>query len=214
MFQFKPAGIRSILCIGAHVDDIEIGCGASLLSLVRQSSHPVEITWVVACATEQRAAEARRSADYFGSEASSLNLKLGDFRDSYLPYEGGDVKEFIHGIVGEVSPDLIFTHRREDLHQDHRILAELTWNAFRDHLILEYEIPKYEGDLGSPNVFVPVERDLAQRKIEMLGKFFPSQADKPWFSDDTFWALLRLRGLECRSPTGLAEAFHGRKIVF
>lgn len=203
--------IDTVLCLGAHSDDIEIGCGGTLLALLAERPN-VAVHWVVFGAAGARSDEARRSAERFLSGAGAHRIVVHGLRDSYFPYLGSAVKEFMESIRDSVSPDLIFTHRRDDLHQDHRIVAELTGCAFRNHLVLEYEIPKYDGDLGQPNLFVPLSEDLCRRKIDMLLEAFPTQREKPWFTPDTFRALLRLRGIECQSPTGLAEAFHARKI--
>jgi LmbE family N-acetylglucosaminyl deacetylase len=212
MLRLPIQRLDTILCLGCHADDVEIGCGGALLRLLAE--HPqARVWWVVLSAPGLRATEARRSAERFLAGASDSQIVVGDFRDRYFPYQGEQVKDFIHGLARDAAPDMIFTHHREDMHQDHRLVAELTWNAFRDHLVLEYEIPKYEGDLGRPNLFVPLDRELCQRKIATLLEEFPSQRDKPWFTEDTFWALLRLRGLECNSPSRFAEAFHASKIV-
>jgi LmbE family N-acetylglucosaminyl deacetylase len=209
-----PAGRepRRILCIGAHCDDIEIGCGGTILRLVAE--HPgLAVDWLVLSGTGGRAEEAADSAAAFLEGAGRTRVTVEGFRDGFLPYDGGAVKERFERLKAEIDPDLILTHRLEDRHQDHRLVAELTWNTFRDHLILEYEIPKYDGDLGAPNVFVHLDDEVCRRKVEALRTCFPSQAGKPWFDDDVFRALLRLRGMESRSPSGLAEAFYGRKLV-
>jgi len=204
--------IESVLAIGAHADDIEIGCGGTLLSLA-QTSPDAELVWVVLGAEGARAEEAQRSASDFTAGFSSVRIAVEGFRDGFLPYHGGDVKEYFEGLKAEVSPDLIFTHQQADLHQDHRLLSELTWNTFRDHLILEYEIPKYDGDLGAPNLFVDLTEPIADRKVELLLSHFGSQRDKRWFTADLFHALMRLRGMESNSPAGRAEAFYCRKLV-
>ena len=205
-------GPLEILCLGAHADDIEIGCGATLLQLAR-SARPITCHWVVFAADAARSAEARASAAAFLDGCKEIDVRVASFRESYFPYVGSEVKDYMQALAAEISPDLVFTHHRDDLHQDHRLVAELTWNAFRDHMILEYEVPKYEGDLGHPNVFVPVDAETAVRKIELLMTGFPSQAGRDWFDEETFRAMLRLRGVEGRSPTGYAEAFHARKIT-
>jgi LmbE family N-acetylglucosaminyl deacetylase len=197
-----------VLLLGAHADDIEIGCGATILRLVDE--HPnVELRWIVMCASGSRHDEALRSAAAFSGPAHG-EVVLGGFRDGFLPYEGAAPKELVEGQKA-FAPDVVFAPYRGDLHQDHRLLAELTWNTFRDHLILEYEIPKYDGDLGSPNVFVPLDAALARRKASMLFEHFPSQHDRQWFTEDLFLSMLRVRGMECQSP--YAEAFYGRKVV-
>jgi Uncharacterized proteins, LmbE homologs len=201
-----------ILCIGAHADDIEIGCGGTILSFLAQGT-PLEVHWFVFGATGDRANEARRSADYFleGTKASSIEIR--NFRNSFFPYFGAQIKNEFEELKRRLSPDVVLTHYRNDLHQDHRLLSELTWNTFRDHLILEYEIPKYDGDLGSPNLFVPLEEKICERKVELLLDNFVTQAGKHWFSRDTFLGLMRLRGVEAHSPTKYAEAFYARKIL-
>ena len=203
---------NSVLCLGAHSDDIEIGCGGTLLTLLN-ARPDMSVTWVVFGAQGAREQEARRSAERFLGNAASDRITIRGFRDSYFPYLGGEVKEFMEEVRAGCSPDLIFTHHRHDRHQYHRLLAELTWCAFRDHLILEYEIAKYEGDLGHPNCYVPLEESTCRRKIDLIVEGFPSQHDKRWFTEDTYWSLMRLRGVECHSPTRFAEAFHAPKIT-
>lgn len=201
-----------LLAVGAHADDIEIGCGATILRLVAE--HPgLSVDWLVLSGRGDRAAEAADSAAAFLAGAGATRVMVEGFRDGFFPYDGGAVKERFERLKAEVAPDLVLTHRLEDRHQDHRLVAELTWNTFRDHLILEYEIPKYEGDLGRPNLYVPVGQEHGERKVELLRKCFPSQAGRSWFSDDTFWATLRLRGIECNAPGRYAEAFQARKLV-
>lgn len=204
-------GIETVLCLGAHADDIEIGCGGTLLRLLGEH-RSLKVHWVVLGASDRRAEEARRSAREFLDGAAIGEVVVKGFRDSYFPYVGGEIKEFVEELRDRVSPDLIFTHRHDDRHQDHRVVSELTWCAFRDHMILEYEIPKYDGDLGQPNFFVPLDREVCQRKIDEIVRCFPSQREKSWFSEDTYWALLRLRGVECRAPSHFAEAFFARKL--
>lgn len=204
--------IGTILTIGAHADDVEIGCGGTILQLGQ--SHPdAEVVWVVLSSEGTRADEARRSADDFLQDFSNVRVIVKEFRDGFFPYLGGLVKEFFEELKSTVSPDLVFTHQRSDLHQDHRVVNELTWNTFRDHLILEYEIPKYDGDIGSPNVFVELSDAIVSRKTQALRTHFATQRGKGWFTDDLFEGLLRLRGMECNSPTGRAEAFYCRKLV-
>jgi LmbE family N-acetylglucosaminyl deacetylase len=212
MLKLAPQNLRSVLALGAHADDIEIGCGGTILKLLAE--HPgLHVHWVVLGAAGGRAEEAASSARRFLCDAASQEIIVKGFRDSYFPYIGGEVKEYIESLRNQVSPDVIFTHRRDDLHQDHRVVSELTWNAFRNHLVLEYEIPKYDGDLGQPNLYVPLDEALCRRKIEGIFEGFPTQHSKPWFTEDAFWALLRLRGLECHSPSKYAEAFFARKMV-
>jgi len=201
-----------VLCLGAHPDDLEIGCGGTILKLAGKSA-PLEVRWVVFSGDELRAREARQGAEYFLARADLKEIELLQFRDGFFPYEGGRIKEWFEQLKKQFQPDLIFTHYRYDLHQDHRLLCELTWNTFRDHLILEYEIPKYDGDMGSPNLFVSLDESLLARKIEYLLKAYTSQQDRHWFCEDTFRALSRLRGLESVQQGGYAEAFYGRKAV-
>lgn len=199
-----------ILAIGAHCDDIEIGAGGTLSEL--SATRPTQVDLVVMTSTEERACEARASAD--GLLGASLrSLTIHPFRDGFLPYEGPSVKEAFEELKSLPRPDLIVTHMRDDRHQDHRLVNELTWNTFRNDLILEYEIPKYDADLGSPNVFVPLSREAVDRKWELLNRHFSSQRDRSWFTQDTFSGLARIRGIECASPSGLAEAFTSRKTV-
>jgi len=201
----------NVLCLGAHSDDIEIGCGGTILRL-RQTYPGTAFQWVVFSAIGIREAEARHAADLFGG-ATIQDPVLKAFPDGFLPYVGGEVKAVFEELKQRVSPDLIFCPWRRDAHQDHRLISELTWNTFRDHLILEYEIPKYDGDLGQPNTFVPLERELYQTKVDHIMDVFQSQRSKRWFEEGTFLALMRLRGMECNSPSGHAEAFHCHKMV-
>jgi len=210
--QLRFDNLHTILCLGAHADDIEIGCGGTLLRLMAEYG-PLNVYWVVFGAEGKRSQEATRSAQLFLHNAKNAKIIVEGFRDSYFPYLGAPVKEFMERVRDDVSPDLIFTHRRDDLHQDHRLVCELTWCAFRNHRILEYEIPKYDGDLGRPNFYVPLDELTCRRKIQLIGEAFATQQVKPWFSDDTYWAMLRIRGVECNSPTKLAEAFHATKLV-
>jgi LmbE family N-acetylglucosaminyl deacetylase len=207
----QPRRPLTVLCLGAHADDIEIGCGGTLLKLTEE--HPdLTVHWVVFSATPLRAREAQHSARVFLQNAHASKVVIKKFRDSYFPFAGERIKTFMQQLGRELSPDLIFTHYRKDLHQDHRLLAELTWNAFRDHLILEYEIPKYDGDLGAPNAYVHLSQDLAKRKVRHIWEQFKTQQAKPWFSEDTFLGLLRLRGIESNSPGKYAEAFYCKKL--
>jgi LmbE family N-acetylglucosaminyl deacetylase len=205
------AGIR-LLCIGAHSDDIEIGCGGLILSLLER--RPVDVEWVVFSASGVREVEARRSAQAFLKGARSANVVVKAFRDGFFPYDA-DIKSQFEALKkrGSRQPDLILTHYRHDRHQDHRVLSDLAWNTFRDHWILEYEIPKFDGDLGVPNCFAPIPKSTARRKAILLNRMFGTQRDKHWFTDETFMGLMRLRGMECRSETGYAEAFYARKTV-
>jgi LmbE family N-acetylglucosaminyl deacetylase len=200
-----------LLCIGAHSDDIEIGCGGLILSLIERCK-AVEVDWVVFSAPRGRDREARRSAAMFLKGAARSHVTLKQFRDGFFPFDGADIKNEFEALKREVAPDLVLTHYRDDRHQDHRLLSDLTWNTFRDHWILEYEIPKFDGDLGIPNYFVPLSLAITERKIEYLNAAFGSQRDKHWFSAETFKGLMRLRGMECRAAEGYAEAFYGRKV--
>ncbi len=209
----KPDGaLLQILCLGAHSDDIEIGCGGAILRLAEQYPQCV-FHWVVFNAVGPRADEARRGAELFAGKNAVRAPLLKTFQDGFMPFVGSEVKAVFEDLKGTVSPDLIFTHNRMDSHQDHRLLGELTWNTFRDHLILEYEIPKYDGDLGQPSVFVPLEDEVCQRKVRYIMDAFQSQHAKRWFQESTFLALMRLRGMECNAPSGYAEAFYSRKLV-
>ena len=203
----------SILCLGAHSDDIEIGCGGTILRILAEYDH-VEVNWVVFSAKGERKNEAVASADLFLSNCKKRNDIVNDFRDGFFPYQGEEIKAFFESLKQEVKPDIIFTHYRNDLHQDHRLVSELTWNTFRNHSIFEYEIMKYDGDIGNPNFFVQLDYSTCQKKIKHLLGAFKSQANHQWFSEDAFLALLRLRGVECNSPGKYAEAFYCRKMSF
>lgn len=202
-----------LLCIGAHSDDIEIGCGATVVTWLA-SMPAVEVTWAVLSSEGIRASEARRSARALLARAAARNVIIANFRDCFMQAQYVEVKSHFEALKREVDPDVILTHWLQDRHQDHRLVAELTWNTWRNHLVLEYEIPKYEGDLVTPNVYVPISSSVVSRKISHLKRYFSSQRNKDWFADDTFRGLMRLRGLESRSRSGFAEAFHARKLVF
>jgi LmbE family N-acetylglucosaminyl deacetylase len=204
--------LRRVLVIGCHADDIEIGCGGTLLTLAR-ANPGVEIDWIVLSAPGARGNEARASASAFLTDCARARVEVHDFRDGFLPYVGGDVKQVFEDLKARVDPQLVFTHAGYDFHQDHALACELTWNTFRNHLILEYEIPKYDGDLGRPNVFMPLTAEIAQEKLRLLDEHFPSQAGKHWFDGQTFAGLMRLRGMESAAPERLAEAFTCRKVV-
>lgn len=203
---------KELLFIGAHCDDIEIGCGGAVLKLIRELPRAV-IHWVVFSSSEKRAEEAKRSAEMFLSEAASKKVTIKDFRNGYFPYIGGQIKDYFEEMKQTVKPDVIFTHHAQDNHQDHRVLSELTWNTFRDHFILEYEIPKYDGGMGSPNVFFPLLQTEYEKKVDILLECFASERSKHWFTKDTFMGLMRLRGVECNSSSGYAEAFYCRKAI-
>ncbi len=201
----------TILLIGAHCDDIEIGCGATVLSLAEHYPRAA-FHWVVLSSNEARAEEARRAATEFLRGAERVDVTIEAFRDGFLPYDGAKVKDCFELLKARVQPDVIFTHYRHDAHQDHRLACELTWNTFRDHFILEYEVPKYDGDLGSPNVFVDAPEARVREKIRILEECYGSQHGRTWFDERTFRALLRMRGIEANAPSGLAEAFYCRKM--
>jgi LmbE family N-acetylglucosaminyl deacetylase len=208
--QFEK--VRRVLCLGAHSDDIEIGCGGTVLELAEKSAD-LEFHWLVFSSSPARAAEAVRSAGAFLRRARKKTVAVKSFRDGFLPYEGAAVKECFEALKGAFAPDLIFTHFRHDLHQDHRLVCDLTWNTFRHHLILEYEIPKFDADLRSPNFFVPLSASVVRKKSRLLLRHFATQRGKPWFSEDLFQGLMRLRGVEAASDTGFAEGFHCRKML-
>lgn len=206
--------LQQVLCLGSHSDDIEIGCGGTILKLI-ETFPELNVYWVVFGATgEKRKEEAWSSATTFLSSVKQKNILIKEFRDGFFPYIGGEIKEFFEQLKREVSPDLIFTHYRQDLHQDHHLISDLTWNTFRNHLILEYEIPKYDGDLGSPNFFMQLSESTAKRKVSYLLDNFSTQAGKGWFTADTFLSIMRLRGVESNAPDRYAEAFYCRKMVF
>lgn len=205
------SGALRILVIGAHSDDIEIGCAGTLLWLLQR--HPGSVVrWVVMTARAERADEARASAEEVLASAAEVEVVLHDFRDGFLPYSGAAVKQSFEDLKS-FAPDVVFTHQRHDLHQDHRLICDLTWNTFREHLILEYEIPKYDGDLGAPNVFVALDEETSRRKVDLLMRHFGSQRSKGWFTEDLFLGLMRLRGMESGSGHRYAEAFYARKLV-
>jgi LmbE family N-acetylglucosaminyl deacetylase len=200
-----------VLCLGSHSDDIEIGCGGAILHLADQYSGS-RFHWVVFSALGAREAEARRAAELFAGPGLKGPL-LKTFPDGFMPYQGGEVKAIFEAELKQISPDLIFTHYGKDAHQDHRLISQLTWNTFRDHLILEYEIPKYDGDLGRPNVFMPLDPEVCRKKVGYVMDAFQSQHAKRWFQQETFLSLMRLRGMECNAASGYAEAFYSRKLV-
>jgi LmbE family N-acetylglucosaminyl deacetylase len=201
----------NVLCLGAHCDDIEIGAGGTLLKLF--DNYQVNaVKWVVFASTEVRKREATASAERFLGKAGKSEIVINSYRDGFLPFLAAEVKDFFESVKKEFQPDLIFTHYRDDRHQDHRLVSDLTWNTWRNHLILEYEIPKYDGDLGIPNFYVPLEEQYINRRNTIIIESFESQREKHWFDDATFKALPRLRGME--STTMFAEAFYARKIIF
>jgi LmbE family N-acetylglucosaminyl deacetylase len=200
----------SILCLGAHSDDIEIGAGGTILSLIA-SGVKLHVHWCVLSGGGQRSAEAMASAEAFLQGASSSKVEVADFEDSYFPAHGRSIKQWLIDVRARINPDIVLTHARFDAHQDHREVNQLTWNVFRNHLLLEYEIPKWDGDLGQPNAYVPLAADVLERKVELLHQHFGSQRSKDWFDRETFVGLARLRGMECRAPEHFAEAFTIRK---
>jgi LmbE family N-acetylglucosaminyl deacetylase len=210
-FNRKKDRQCKVLLLGAHCDDIEIGCGGTILKLPKQWKN-VSVKWVVFSSDSDRKREAIASAKSFLKSVKKKDISVEDFRNGFFPYQGKEIKEYFEQMKLEYSPDLIFTHFRSDLHQDHRLINELTWNTYRDNLILEYEIPKYDGDIGSPNFFVQIERNTCNEKIRKIVKYFKSQSNKQWFTEDTFWSIMRLRGIEANSASRYAEAFHCRKI--
>lgn len=202
----------TVLCLGAHSDDIEIGCGGTILRLLKCYPN-AEVWWVVLTAAGARRREALVSAKAFLEGCKKQRVMLKSFRESFLPYRGEQVKGFFEELKRRCDPDVVFTHYRQDLHQDHRVISEFTWNTFRRHLILEYEIPKYDGDLGVPNTFVTLEADTCRKKVDHLLRHFSTQRNKQWFSEDLFFSLLRIRGIEANAQTKYAEAFYCRKLV-
>lgn len=200
------------LFLGAHCDDLEIGCSGSVIELLK--SYPeARIHWVVLSSDRRREREARSSARHILRGVADAQIIINDFRGAYFPSDVSEIKDYFEKLKASVTPDVVFTHARDELHQDHRVVGELTWNTFRNHLILEYEIPKYDGGLGSPSVFMPLPVATVKRKVAVLMKFFQTQTDKQWFTPSTFEGLMRLRGIECNAPSGYAEAFYCRKLV-
>jgi LmbE family N-acetylglucosaminyl deacetylase len=211
-FSVEKKRAINILCLGAHSDDIEIGCGGTLLRLLAEYDD-VRVHWVVLGSSGKRDEEALTSAENFLEDARKKEIIIKHFKTSFFPYVGEEIKAFFEDLKTQVSPDIIFTHYRDDLHQDHRLISELTWNTYRNHLILEYEIMKYDGDIGMPNVFVHLDEAICQKKINMIMECFKTQRDKDWFTADAFLSLLRIRGIESRAPGKYAEGFYCRKVV-
>lgn len=206
-------GVKNILCLGAHCDDIEIGCGGTLLRV--QEEHPqVKFHWVIFSSNEQRKAEAEACSREFIKNNSSLDLTVLTCRESYFPFIAVEIKERFDQLKQQFSPDLIFTHYHQDAHQDHRLISELTWNTYRNHLILEYMIPKYEGEPGYPNFFVTLSSEMVERKVNSVFNNYSSQQEKHWFTKETFLATMRLRGIESLAPSGYAEGFYARKMCY
>ena len=209
-FADRPEGLR-VLCLGAHCDDIEIGCGGTILRLTNEFKVQ-SLKWVVFTSSGERGSEAAKSAEHFVQKCKDKEIIIKKFRDGFLPYQAEQVKALFEDLK-PFNPDIIFTHYRHDLHQDHRTVCDLTWNTFRDNLIFEYEIPKYDGDLGAPNYFVTLEKKIAEKKVKVIMDCFKSQIGKQWFDEETFFSLMRIRGIESASPTKYAEGFHIRKSV-
>jgi LmbE family N-acetylglucosaminyl deacetylase len=211
-FEQKGKSSYQILCLGAHSDDIEIGCGGTLLKLIDLYPN-LHVHWVVLGASGDREQEAMNSARSVLQKVIHKQIIIRGFRDGFFPYKGAEIKEYFETLKSSIDPDLILTHYRHDRHQDHRLVSDLTWNTFRDHLIWEYEIPKYDGDLGSPNLFVHLSEEICSQKIANLFTHFESQSNKGWFTEDTFLSILRIRGVESNSPSKYAEGFYCRKMV-
>lgn len=212
-FDLPTETPKTILCLGAHSDDIEIGCGGAILRLLNE--HPTTtVYWVVLSSNEVRAREAEKSADIFLEKTAAKHIIVKQFKDGYFPYHGAEIKDFFEELKKEVAPDIVFTHHRKDRHQDHRLVCELTWNTFRNHFILEYEIPKYEGDLGKPNFYIQLAENTALQKTKALLDCFETQKNRAWFTADTFLALMRIRGVEANAREKYAEAFYSEKILY
>lgn len=212
-FNDTNPSIYKVLCLGSHCDDIEIGCGGTILRLI-EAYPTIEFYWVVFSSNAQREPEAYKSANVFLKKAKAKTIVVKKFRDGFFPFIGIEIKEFFEQLKQDFNPDIVFTHYRHDLHQDHRLISELTWNSFRNNLILEYEIPKYDGDLGSPNFFVHLDEGICKNKTNYILDSFQSQKEKHWFTEETFLSILRLRGIESNAPGKYAEGFYCRKIVF
>jgi LmbE family N-acetylglucosaminyl deacetylase len=211
-FERFDRPLTQVLCLGAHSDDLEIGCSGTVMKLAA-ADPSIEVTWVVFSSDEVRETEARLSAGEVLRDVKQRSIVINRFRDGFFPSRLGEIKEEFEVLKARVSPDLVLTHWRQDLHQDHRTIGELTWNTFRDHVILEYEIPKYDGDFGSPNLFVCLDESLVRRKIENLTRSFPTQNGRSWFSADLFMSVMRLRGMEANAPSRYAEGFYCRKLT-
>jgi len=211
-FQKADRTPLRLLFLGAHCDDIEIGCGGTILKLLQNQPDAI-VNWIVFSSNDVRRPEALTAAQSFLRAAARPNIIVKDFRDGFFPYIGGEIKTFFEETVKGLQPDIVFTHYRHDRHQDHRVISELAWNTFRNHCVLEYEIPKYDGDLGQPNVFVHLDEPTCRLKVDQTLASYVSQREKRWFTEDTLFGLLRLRGMESASPTKFAEAFYGHKIV-
>lgn len=213
VFASERNSVVKVLCLGAHSDDIEIGCGGTLIRLIDEYKN-IEVNWIVFGSSGLRSKEALDSATALLDAVKDKKIVIKGFRDGFFPFAGTEIKEYFEQLKSEVDPDIIFTHYRQDLHQDHHLLSDLTWNTFRSHFILEYEIPKYDGDIGSPNFFVQLDETICKKKINHILANFKTQAERYWFTEETFMGLLRLRGVESKSSEKYAEAFYCRKIVF
>jgi LmbE family N-acetylglucosaminyl deacetylase len=211
-FSSRTNSTRKILCLGAHCDDIEIGCGGTILRWLQEDAG-LEFYWVVLSSNRERKKEASKSADIFLKGARKKKILIESFRDGFFPYRGAEIKEYFEALKKRVSPDIVLTHYREDRHQDHRLVSDLTWNTFRRELILEYEIPKYDGDLGQPNLFVHLNQTVCRKKIQNILEIFQTQTEKYWLTEDTLRAILRLRGVESHAQDKYAEAFYCRKMI-
>jgi LmbE family N-acetylglucosaminyl deacetylase len=211
-FFNQPNSARKILCLGAHADDIEIGCGGTILRWLQENNR-LEICWVVLSSNPERKKEASKSADLFLKSARTKTILIERFRDGFFPYQGVEIKEYFEGFKKRFSPDIVLTHYRDDRHQDHRLVSDLTWNTFRRELILEYEIPKYDGDLGQPNFFVHLDETVCRNKIKNILVIFKTQTEKHWLTEDTLRGILRLRGVESHADEKYAEAFYCRKMI-
>lgn len=212
LFNGHDKGL-SILCFGAHADDIEIGCGGTILRLLSERPSS-KVNWIILSTSNEpvREKESRESAEAFLGD-TQWRLIVQDFRDGFLSFMGEEVKNTFESFKNEFKPDIIFTHHRQDLHQDHRLISQLTWNTFRDHLIFEYEIPKYDGGMGSPNFFVPLNKEICSKKVQNIVEIFESQRSKQWFTEEMFYSILRIRGMECNSPSAYAEGFYSHKVI-
>jgi LmbE family N-acetylglucosaminyl deacetylase len=211
-YFFRPDQELKILCIGAHPDDIEIGCGGSILRIIEEIPK-TEFYWVVFSGVGERCNEARKSFLCFLENVKSKKIDIHEFRESYFPFVGADIKDEFERLKNQFSPDVIFTHRRDDAHQDHSLISRLTWNTYRNHLVFEYEIPKFDGDLATPNLYIQLDELQVKRKIDLLFRNYETQKSKYWFTEETFRSILRIRGVESNSLSGHAEGFHCRKVV-
>lgn len=211
--SLRKGSTLNVLCIGSHPDDIEIGCGGTILRMLEEVP-ALQFNWIVLSGDKKRKEEAQKSVEAIIPSDNAKKVEIQNFRESYFPYIGSNIKDYFEELKKAASPDIIFTHYRSDAHQDHRLVSDLTWNTFREHFILEYEIPKYDGDLGAPNLFVHLKQPLVKRKIDNILRAFKTQTGKRWFTEDTFKSIMRIRGIESNSPSKYAEAFYCRKIVF